>query len=89
MRPKIEKKTTRLRKPISAGERLAITLRFSATGETCRNIQYQYRLSPSSISSIVLEVCDGVIEALAGEYMRFLSNEEDWRKTAKEYEEMW
>ena len=89
MRPKIEKKTTRLRKPISARERLAITSRFLATGETYRNIRYQYRLSPSSISSIVPEVCDAVIETLAGEYMRFLSNEEDWRKIAKEYEEMW
>ena len=88
MRPKIEKKTTRLRKPISAGERLAITLIFLATGETYRSIQYQYRLSPSSIPSMVPEVCDAVIEALAGEYMRFPGNEEDWRKLVKEYEEM-
>ena len=55
MRPKIEKKTTRLRKPISAGE----------------------RLSSSAISSIAPEVCDPIIETLAGEYMRFPSNEED------------
>ena len=72
MRPKIEKKTTRLRKPISAGERLAITLRFLATGETYRSLRYQYRLSSSAISSIAPEVCDPIIETLAGEYMRFL-----------------
>ena len=77
MRPKIEKKTTRLRKPISAGERLAITLRFLATGETYRSLRYQYRLSSSAISSIAPEVCDPIIETLAGEYMRFPSNEED------------
>ena len=80
MRPKIEKKTTRLRKPISAGERLAINLRFLVTEDAYRSIQYQYRVSHSSISSIVPDVCDAVIEALAGEYMRFPSNEEDWRK---------
>ena len=84
MRPKIGKKTTRLRKPISAGERLAVTLRFFATGETYRSTQYQNRLSPSSISSIVTEVCGAIIEALAGEYIRFPSNEEDWHKVAKE-----
>ena len=89
LRPKTEKKTTRLRKPISAGERLAITLRFLATGETYRSIQYHYRLSPSSIPGIVPEVWDAIIEALAGEYMGFPSNEEDWRKIAKEHEEMW
>ena len=89
LRPKTEKKTTRLRKPISAGERLAITVRFLATGESYRSIQYQYRLSPSSIPGIVPEVWDAFIEALAGEYMRFPSNEEDWRKITKEHEEMW
>ena len=68
---------------------MAITLRFLATGETYRSIQYQYRLSTSSISSIVPEGYGAIIEALAGEYMLFPSNEEDWRKIAKEYEEMW
>ena len=35
------------------------------------------------------EVCDAIIEALTGEYMRFPSDEENWRKIAREYEEMW
>ena len=60
----------RLRKPISAGEGLTITLRFLATGETYRSIQYQY-LSPSWVSSIVPEVCDAIIEALDDEYIVF------------------
>ena len=34
------------------------------------------------------EVCDAIIEALAGEYMPFPSNEQDSHKIAKEYEEM-
>ena len=59
-----------------------------ATGGTYRSIQYQYRLSLSSISSAVPEVCDAIIEALAGEYMPFPSNEQDSHKIAKEYEEM-
>ena len=56
---------------------MAIALRFLVTGETYRSIKYQYRVSHSSISSIVSDVCDAIIEALAGEYMRFPSNEED------------
>ena len=62
---------------------MAITLRFLATKETCRSLRHQCQLSPSSISSIVLEVCDAIIKAIGGEYTRFPSNEEDWRKTAK------
>ena len=78
MREEIENKTTRLRKPISARERLSITFRFFAARETYRSLRYQYRLSPSSISSIVPEVCDAIMEALACKYMRFPSNKEEF-----------
>ena len=59
-----------------------------ATGETYRSLRSKYRLSPSSISSTVPEVCDAIIEALAVELCVFLQMK-DWRKIAKEYEEMW
>ena len=49
-----------------------------ATGETYRSIQYQY-LSPSSVSSIVPEVCDAIIEALDDEYIVFSFK---WRRFA-------
>ena len=43
-----------------------------ATGETYRSLRSKYRLSPSSISSTVPEVCDAIIEALAVELCVFL-----------------
>ena len=45
MKPKITKKTIRFRLPISPEEKLALTRRFLATGETYKSLMYQYRVS--------------------------------------------
>ena len=49
MKPKITKKTTRFRLPISPEEKLAITHQFLAKGETYKSLMYQYRVSEVSI----------------------------------------
>jgi hypothetical protein len=46
-------------------ERLAITLRFLATGDSVTILQYLFRSSKQSVSTIVPEVCDAIIEARA------------------------
>ena len=56
MKPKIIKKTTRFHLPISPQKKLVITLRFLATGETCKTLMYQYRVSEVSVSRFVPEV---------------------------------
>ena len=38
--PLIEKRTTRFREPISASQRLALTLRFLATGESQQSLSF-------------------------------------------------
>ena len=47
--PRLEKQTTAMRKPLSVAEKLACTLRFLATGESYPSLQYQFRISKSSI----------------------------------------
>ena len=44
-------------KIISPGERLALTLRYLATGESHRSLSFQFRISPRTISYIIQEVC--------------------------------
>jgi len=58
--PKIGKKSSNLRVPIrlSVTERLALTLRFLATGDSYHSPMFQFKISVLSISFIVLEVCD-------------------------------
>lgn len=47
---KITKRTIMMRKAISASERVALTLRFLATGESFSSLEYKFRISKQDIS---------------------------------------
>ena len=58
--PLIAKKETNMRKTITAEERLAVTLRFLATGNTYSDLAYTFRIHESTISGIIPEVCHAI-----------------------------
>lgn len=68
--PLIEKKDTHFRDAISAGERLALTLHYLATGQSFRSLQYLFRIPQCTISIIVPEVLGAIWTVLKGEYMK-------------------
>ena len=70
--PQVKKMDTQFREAISVTERLGITLRFLATGDSYTSLQYLFRVSKQSISRIVPEVCDALCNAL-----------KDWVKVSK------
>lgn len=64
--PVIHKKNTNFRNSISITERLAVTLRFLATGDSYHSLMYQTRISKQSISQIVPETCEALVQVLNG-----------------------
>ena len=65
---KIAKKNTLMREAISPAERLAVTLRYLATGETFSSLEKQFRISRTAISAIVIEVSSSVVKTKPIEY---------------------
>ncbi|XP_050676764.1 uncharacterized protein LOC126973480 [Leptidea sinapis] len=85
---KIKKCDTKYREAITVNERVLITLRFLATGDSYSSLQYLFRVTKQSISRIVPEVCDAIIEALS-DYVKIPSTEEEWLAISKEFENKW
>lgn len=67
--PKIMKQDTQLRKAVSIEKRLAVTLRFLATGDSFTSLQYTFLISKQLISYIIPEVCRALVEVL-NEYIK-------------------
>ncbi|KOB63195.1 Uncharacterized protein OBRU01_24925, partial [Operophtera brumata] len=62
--PMISKHDTDFREAIPAKFRLAITLRFLASGDSCKSLHYLFKVSVSMISIIIREVCRALNEIL-------------------------
>lgn len=65
--PFISKSDTKFRIAVPSKVRLALTLRFLATGDSYMSLQYLFKISHQLISTIVYEVCKTLIHVLEGE----------------------
>lgn len=87
--PSIQKKSTKLREPISAEQRLVLTIRFLSSGDAQQSLCYSFRLGKSTISQIISETCAAIYENLRGEYLRAPESEADWLSIAERFENTW
>lgn len=87
--PLISKEDTNFRKSISAGERLALTLRFLASGDSQISLHYLFRISRKSVSRIISETCVAIYQVLGPVYLRNPNSAEEWKKIANEFKELW
>lgn len=74
VRPFIEKQDTRFRKSISAAERLTVTLRYLATGDSMHSLSFLFKISVPSISSIVHEGCEAIYQVLKDGFLKVRYN---------------
>ena len=70
-------------------EKLAVTLRFLATGESYQSLMYQFRIHQSTISLFVPKVCQVIYDVLCEDYFNMPSSEEDWLNLANGTQERW
>lgn len=74
---------------ISVKERLAVTLRFLATGDKFQSLEYLFRITRQQISTIVRETCEAIYSTLGQEYLTTPRTEAEWERIAFRSEERW
>jgi len=91
LRPKIERLDTNYRAAICAGTRLALTLRFYATGESYISLRYNWLVAHNTISKIVRQVSKAIIEVYGVTQHVLMPpiETEGWLKIAKKFSDRW
>ncbi|GFY46006.1 protein ALP1-like [Trichonephila inaurata madagascariensis] len=86
--PSIERNNTSMREAIPAVERIALTLRYLATGETQSSLSYQFRIAQNTISGIIPAVCSAIYHHLGSE-IQVPESENEWKMVAEEFWAKW
>lgn len=89
VQPYIEGQKTQLRIPVPAEEKLAVTLRFLATGESFRSLMYQFRIHHSTISKFIPQVLDAIYNVLKDDYLKCPSTQTEWLELADRTYDRW
>ena len=73
-------KTANFRVPHSPGLKLAVTLRHLASGNSYHSFAYSFRVPHNTISKVVREVCQAIIEEYQEEVIVMPNTTEGWRE---------
>lgn len=87
--PRLQKKTTNYRKPLSVGLKLAITLRYLATGDSYKSLAYGFRVAPNTIVKVVPEVCQAIYDHYRDTAVKCPTTEEEWKEVANGFSDKW
>lgn len=74
---------------IFSEERVAVTLRFLATGESFQSLALGFRMGKSTVAGIVKFTSKAIYHALKREYLVEPSSPQEWRKIAEDYYKLW
>ena len=88
VRPYLQRKTV-VRAPLEVGLRVAITLRFLATGDNYHSLGYAFRVAHNTISKLVPETCRAIVRSYGEEVVKLPTTPEEWKAVAHIFEERW
>ena len=83
----IRKEDKNFSKAVSPGERLGVTFRFLASGESQQSLSFAYLTGKPILSRIIRGTYETRFEALAGEYLHPPSSTEEWKNVARDFQE--
>jgi len=87
--PLIKKKNTVMREAISPRDRLSITLRYLATGNSFQDLSYSTRIAPNTLSKLVPETLKAIIKVLGDKVINCPSVSMEWQVVAEKFNALW
>ena len=86
---RITKTPNNYRTPLSAGIKLAITMRYLATGDSYHSLMYGFRVAHNTISKVIIQVCEAIIAEYAEEMVPCPTTAEQWKEISKVFSNRW
>ena len=86
---RIVKQDTFYRKALTPGLKLALTLRYLATGDSYHSLMYGFRVASNTISKFIPEVCNAIIEEYAPEVLACPTTPEAWKAVSDKFTQRW
>ena len=87
--PFIKRKKCRSRNPLASAERLVITLRYLATGDSQLSQAFNFRIGRSTACNVIKTTCDGIWLALNETYSRAPASANEWEQIANSMFSSW
>ena len=75
--------------PIIPDERLALTLRYIATGESFQSLSFQFRISANAVSYIIKGCCNALVDEFVPVFVKTPSSEQEWLEISKKFGTRW
>ena len=89
LEPCLARQATNYRALISVGEKLALTIRYLATGESYTSLSSQFRVGRSTISKFLPELCRAIQNEFTREYLRCPTTPDEWKELEREFRIRW
>ena len=87
--PRIEKQNTFMRNALEPGLKIAITLRYLASGDSYKSLQYGFRVAHNTICIFVPEVCQAILDEFETEVAPLPKTPEEWLGIADQFGRRW
>ena len=89
LEPHLARQATNHRAPISVGEKLTLTIRHLATGESYTSLSCQFRVGRSTISKFLPEVCRAIQDDFTREYLRCPTTPDEGKELERKFRIRW
>lgn len=87
LRPKLSKQS--IRPSIQPEARLLVTLCHLAEGTSYRRMKFEFLIAHNTISIIVKETCQFIVELLGPIHLQTPTSENEWRTISNQFDQKW